>query len=123
MRIDDSDLPLLSGSGGQRRGKSVSPVADEACRFPWVSPVADLRTADQKSAGASDTLEAPVMIGGPSRTRTLDPLIKSHFGQAASDTIAQNPLRSRGWNALGRSRFCALLDAAFAPALTRSHPL
>src|SRR5439155_11628276 len=73
--------------------------------------------------GASDTLEAPVMIGGPSRTRTLDPLIKSHFGQAASDTIAQNPLRSRGWNALGRSRFCALLDAAFAPALTRSHPL
>src|SRR2546423_14542700 len=80
MRIDDSDLPLLSGSGGQRRGKSVSPVADEACRFPWVSPVADLRTADQKSAGASDTLEAPVMIGGPSRTRTLDPLIKSHLG-------------------------------------------
>src|SRR5438445_12597375 len=33
-------------------------------------------TADRKSAGASDALEAPVMIGGPSRTRTLDPLIK-----------------------------------------------
>src|SRR5205807_8273922 len=40
----------------------------------------DVCTADRKSAGASDVLEAPVIIGGPSRTRTLDPLIKSHFG-------------------------------------------
>ena len=38
-------------------------------------------TADGKSAGASGVLEAPVKIGGPSRTRTLDPLIKSHFGR------------------------------------------
>ena len=28
-------------------------------------------------SGAPDTLEAPEKIGGPSRTRTLDPLIKS----------------------------------------------
>jgi hypothetical protein len=34
------------------------------------------RPADRKSAGASDALEAPVIIGGPSRTRTLGPPIK-----------------------------------------------
>jgi hypothetical protein len=34
-------------------------------------------TADRKSAGTSGVLEAPVIVGGPSRTRTLDPLIKS----------------------------------------------
>jgi hypothetical protein len=43
----------------------------------WASGAAELRTADQKSAGASGVPEAPVIIGGPSRTRTLDPLIKS----------------------------------------------
>jgi len=39
--------------------------------------VTEPTSAARKSAGASDALEAPAFIGGPSRTRTLDPLIKS----------------------------------------------
>ena len=36
-------------------------------------------TADRKSAGTSGVLEVPAFVGGPSRTRTLDPLIKSQL--------------------------------------------
>jgi len=32
------------------------------------------------ATGTSGALEVPVTNGGPSRTRPLDPLIKSHFG-------------------------------------------
>ena len=31
------------------------------------------------ATGTSGVLEAPVLIGGPSRTRTVDPLIKSQL--------------------------------------------
>ncbi len=37
----------------------------------------------ETATGTSGVLEVPVKIGGPSRTRTLDPLIKSHFGQGS----------------------------------------
>jgi hypothetical protein len=48
-----------------------------ACQFPCILRSQNLKPADTKSTGASGVLEAPVIIGGPSRTRTLDPLIKS----------------------------------------------
>src|SRR5204862_5710775 len=63
-----------AGGGGVN---IVSPVIDRGCRFAELFGTPSLRTADRKSAGASGVLEAPVIIGGPSRTRTLDPLIKS----------------------------------------------
>ena len=37
------------------------------------------RLGTESSSGAPDAPEAPEMIGGPSRTRTLDPLIKSQL--------------------------------------------
>ena len=37
------------------------------------------RLGTKRSSGAPDVPEAPEMIGGPSRTRTLDPLIKSQL--------------------------------------------
>ena len=37
------------------------------------------RFGTESSSGAPDVLEAPETIGGPSRTRTLDPLIKSQL--------------------------------------------
>ena len=37
------------------------------------------RLRTDSESGASDALEAPDLIGGPSRTRTLDPLIKSQL--------------------------------------------
>ena len=37
------------------------------------------RFGPESSSGAADVLEAPETIGGPSRTRTLDPLIKSQL--------------------------------------------
>jgi hypothetical protein len=43
------------------------------------------RSADRKSAGTSDVLEVPVNNGGPSRTRTLDPLIKSEFESLSTE--------------------------------------
>jgi hypothetical protein len=67
--------------GSVSRGKAGSiPFPPSSIRSAdllglFVSPGS--RTADRKSAGASGALEAPVIIGGPSRTRTLDPLIKS----------------------------------------------
>src|SRR6266508_912153 len=38
-----------------------------------------LRSAERSAPGASEGSEAPDVIGGPSRTRTLDPLIKRPF--------------------------------------------
>ena len=35
------------------------------------------KTVAETATGTSGVVEVPVMIGGPSRTRTLDPLIKS----------------------------------------------
>ena len=52
--------------------KSSRPIID-------VCGVKSFPPADQKSAGASDALEAPVVVGGPSGTRTPDPLIKSQL--------------------------------------------
>jgi hypothetical protein len=46
---------------------------------------------NQSASGASDALEAPVLFGGPSRTRTLDPLIKS----AAPDTCIDRDEHAR----------------------------
>jgi hypothetical protein len=37
------------------------------------------RVRSKRNSGASADLEAPERIGGPSRTRTLDPLIKSQL--------------------------------------------
>jgi len=50
--------------------------------------VAELTSADRKSAGASGVLEAPVIIGGPSRTRTLDPLIKRNHESISTEDHA-----------------------------------
>jgi hypothetical protein len=44
-------------------------------------------TADRKSAGTSGVLEVPAFVGGPSRTRTLDPLIKSEPGELRTSTL------------------------------------
>ncbi len=41
------------------------------------------QTALKGQIGHSGDPEVPDSIGGPSRTRTLDPLIKSHFGQGS----------------------------------------
>ena len=79
---DDTGLAYptaRSADSGESRGKMVSPVVDPACRFSRAARVDERRTADRKSAGASDALEAPVIVGGPSRTLTLDPLIKSQL--------------------------------------------
>src|SRR5439155_9510877 len=69
-----------SRNDGAKPGQRVSPFFHPGLARDRM--LRDRRSciADRKSAGASDVLEAPVMIGGPSRTRTLDPLIKSHFG-------------------------------------------
>jgi hypothetical protein len=63
----------------------------------WVSPVdrrgeAQVGTVgsqlvanpgSEDESGAPDNSEAPDSAGGPSRTRTVDPLIKSHFGDSS----------------------------------------
>ena len=36
------------------------------------------KVVTETATGTSDVVEVPVVIGGPSRTRTLDPLIKRH---------------------------------------------
>jgi hypothetical protein len=73
----ESKVPPWGEAGSNR----FAPVVDPACGFPRSFRSPSSRTADRKSAGTSDVLEVPVVIGGPSRTRTLDPLIKSHFGE------------------------------------------
>jgi hypothetical protein len=37
------------------------------------------KTVAETATGTSGVVEVPVNIGGPSRTRTLDPLIKSQL--------------------------------------------
>jgi hypothetical protein len=49
---------------GQREVKSLSPVVDPTCRFPWILRVAEPKHADRKSSGTFDVLEVPVVIGG-----------------------------------------------------------
>ena len=83
---DDSELASPATKvtrQGESRGNIVSPVVDPACRSSRAFRVDELRTADRKSAGTSGVLEVPAVVGGPSRTRTLDPLIKSHFAQGS----------------------------------------
>src|ERR1700730_4324626 len=46
------------------------------------------RSRPKSNSGTSDTPEAPELIGGPSRTRTLDPLIKSCTEPRTQDTQA-----------------------------------
>jgi hypothetical protein len=51
-----------------------------------------------RESGASDPSEAPDFIGGPSRTRTWDPLIKSETGDLHTDTYDEVRARdSEGW--------------------------
>ncbi len=64
---------------GQGQVKSLSPRCLSRGGFHWVFRHVERKPADRKSAGASDAPEAPVLIGGPSRTRTVDPLIKSQL--------------------------------------------
>jgi hypothetical protein len=40
----------------------------------------------ETGSGTPDPLEVPDLIGGPSRTRTLDPLIKSEIDQPSTGT-------------------------------------
>jgi hypothetical protein len=63
-------------------------------------PTSRISTDDTRGTGTTASAAASRIrsgrgdsdsFGGPSRTRTLDPLIKSHFGQDGLDTIAQNP--------------------------------
>ena len=42
-----------------------------------MQPVTHNQLGTKSISGAPEESEAPEMIGGPSRTRTLDPLIKS----------------------------------------------
>lgn len=58
-------------------GQIACPAVDPSMPIPWISRVAEPKPADRKSAGTPGVLEVPVRDGGPSRTRTLDPLIKS----------------------------------------------
>ena len=41
------------------------------------------QSGTKRKSGAPGVSEAPDSNGGPSRTRTLDPLIKSHFGEGS----------------------------------------
>jgi hypothetical protein len=45
-----------------------------------------MKVVAKTATGTPDTPEVPVKIGGPSRTRTLDPLIKSPDGEQTTDT-------------------------------------
>jgi hypothetical protein len=65
------------GEMGRRGVKSLSPAVGSGLQISSDLGLAKSKPADRKSAGTSGVLEAPVLIGGPSRTRTLDPLIKS----------------------------------------------
>src|SRR5262249_11452645 len=49
-------------------------------------PASGHRWGTKSSSGAPDESEAPEKIGGPSRTRTLDPLIKSCPEPSIQDT-------------------------------------
>jgi hypothetical protein len=60
-------------------------------------------------SGAPDVSEAPDFDGDPSRTRTLDPLIKSHFG---GDRIGQHRAESAAITGLSRSWAIAILRVA-----------
>jgi len=48
-----------------------------------------------KTAGTPAVLEVPVVFGGPSRTRTLDPLIKSYPEPSTQDTQSDPSLTNQ----------------------------
>jgi len=83
-----SGFPGGLGDEGYRQGgkpdqhRVLDPDRESPGRFWALGHITD----DQKSAGASDAVEAPVMIGGPSRARTLDPLIKSPDQDQSTET-------------------------------------
>src|SRR6266481_2260598 len=70
---DERTAPRLAGLRGHPGAVALAAVSHAATHAPH-----------RKSVGPSDTREAPVMIDEPSRTRTLDPLIKkpSEIGRA-----------------------------------------
>jgi integrase len=56
-----------------KRERFIEVLDDSAAESRWH------RLGTKRDSGAPDALEAPESIGGPSRTRTLDPLIKSQL--------------------------------------------
>jgi hypothetical protein len=63
----------------------------------------------ENQIGHSGDPEVPDSIGGPSRTRTLDPLIKSHFGQ---DSIGHHRAESAAIMRLKRAAPGSMLYVA-----------
>src|SRR6266446_2953030 len=78
-RVNSPLRPVGIAIDERRGGASRRPCTGErpsslGCR----APAGDSALGTKRSSGAPDAPEAPETIGGPSRTRTLDPLIKRH---------------------------------------------
>jgi hypothetical protein len=119
---DLADAELAANTAchaGGRAGQWIRPVVARGLTFPADFWMTELRSADRKSAGASGALEAPDLIGGPSRTRTLDPLIKSRFGTCS---IGQHHTESAAITRLKRGGPGSILcvDLAFPTVLTQA---
>jgi len=69
------------------RTRFSSPSTPTGSGYRWAtrrrSTVSTKEVVAKRLTGTPGVLEVPVRDGGPSRTRTLDPLIKSHFGQGS----------------------------------------
>src|SRR5215471_3169342 len=71
LEVCPSDCPRRSTD--QRPGADLGPWQTSFSISQQFSP----KPAHKTASGSSEVLELPERIGGPSRTRTLDPLIKS----------------------------------------------
>src|SRR4029450_1253773 len=81
---------MCSGSSGVPRSSSQSTLTASGSQWGNKQAVDKLdsgmgsKMVAETGSGTPDPLEVPDLIGGPSRTRTLDPLIKR-----PSSTLAQ----------------------------------
>jgi len=84
----------VENAGRDRHTERVVDKSEEQ-----VLPEVVCYTVAKRLTGTPGVLEVPVRDGGPSRTRTLDPLIKSHFEK---DSIGHYRARSAAITRLKR---------------------
>jgi len=83
LRLGNTPVSILRSSQGKDGATRCPIFLTRDARQAAFLLVLGVGSAERKSAGAPGVLEAPVSFGGPSGTRTPDPLIKRR-GPAAS---------------------------------------
>jgi len=98
LRLGNTPVSILRSSQGKDGATRCPIFLTRDARQAAFLLVLGVGSAERKSAAAPGVLEAPVSFGGPSGTRTPDPLIKSpNSQQKRNHTDSLNPQQLDLW--------------------------